>query len=57
VAYYISRNIFKGRKRQLVIEPEGESNMDAIVVAFTVLDKIRRDQQAAASSSAAASGS
>jgi len=52
VAYFVSRNILTGRKRQLLIEPEGEASMDAILVAFIILDKRRRDNQAPETASA-----
>jgi len=57
VAYYVSRNIFKGRKRQFIIEPEAEPNMDVIIVAFTIIDKLKKDSQYAASGAAASASS
>jgi len=47
VAHFKSSNIFKGRKRALTIEPEGEPIMDIIIVAFTIIDKRKKDSQTA----------
>jgi len=53
VAHYRSRNIFKGRKATLTIEPEGEPIMDVIIIAFTIIDKRRKDANAATGAVAA----
>jgi len=57
VAYYVSRNIFKGRKRQFIVEPEAEPSMNVIIVAFTIIDKLKKDSQRASSGAAASASS
>jgi len=60
VAHFKYSNIFKGRKRALTIEPEGEPIMDIIIIAFTIIDKRKKDTQnasmASVNNAAAASG-
>jgi len=45
VAHFKSSNILKGRKRALTIESEGEPIMDVIIIAFTMIDKRKKDSQ------------
>jgi len=54
VASYRSSNVLKGRKRVLSIEPEGEPIMDLIIIAYTIIDKRKKDSQIAASTAIAA---
>lgn len=53
VVYYVSKNIFKSRKRHLVIEPEAEAALDSIIIAYTIIDKRKKDAQNAAAAASA----
>jgi len=54
VAYYRRRNVFKGRKAMLTIEPEAERMMDVIVIALTLLEEAKRGRRAGANAAIAA---
>jgi hypothetical protein len=51
VAHYRHRNVLKGRKGQLTIEPEAERTMDIIIIAFIILQD-KKDSDGSKSNSA-----
>lgn len=54
VIHYVSKNIFKSRKRHLVVEPEAEATLDLIIIAYTIIDKRKKDIESGVNEATAA---